>query len=295
MNIVITGSLGHISKPLTENLIKEGHKVTVVSSDIEKSEAIESMGAIPAIGSLENVTFLTNTFQNVDAVYCIIPPNFKEINQVEYYRRIATNYATAIQQSGVKHVVHLSSWGAHLDRGTGIILGSHNSEKIFSQIPSISLVFIRPGSFYYNTFGFINMIKHLGYIGANYGEHDNIVWVHPIDIAAAVSEELLNTSSEKLRIRYVASDEKSAAESAQILGAAIGIPDLQWKLLSVEIVKNILVKNGLPESIASDIVDLNNSIHTGALAEDYNRHKPILGKVKVKDFAEEFAMVYNKK
>jgi hypothetical protein len=29
------------------------------------------------------------------------------------------------------------------------------------------------------------------------------------------------------------------------------------------------------------------------LYEDYNQHKPILGKVKLKDFAKEFADVYN--
>ena len=31
MKIVVTGSLGHISKPLTEELIKKGHSVTIVS------------------------------------------------------------------------------------------------------------------------------------------------------------------------------------------------------------------------------------------------------------------------
>lgn len=36
MKIIITGSLGHISKPLTEELVQKGHAVTVISSNPEK-------------------------------------------------------------------------------------------------------------------------------------------------------------------------------------------------------------------------------------------------------------------
>ena len=36
-----------------------------------------------------------------------------------FYNKIANNYAKAIEQSGVKRVVHLSSIGAHTDKGNG--------------------------------------------------------------------------------------------------------------------------------------------------------------------------------
>ena len=62
MKIIITGSLGHISKPLTIELVKKGHAVTVISSNIEKQNEIKSLGAIAAIGSFEDVDFLRATF-----------------------------------------------------------------------------------------------------------------------------------------------------------------------------------------------------------------------------------------
>ncbi len=34
MKVVITGSLGHISKPLTTELVQKGHEVPVISSTI---------------------------------------------------------------------------------------------------------------------------------------------------------------------------------------------------------------------------------------------------------------------
>lgn len=49
MDIVITGSLGHISKALTQQLVQEGHSVTVISSKAERISEIETLGAKAAI------------------------------------------------------------------------------------------------------------------------------------------------------------------------------------------------------------------------------------------------------
>ena len=50
MNIVLTGSIGNIGRPLTEQLVQKGHSVTVISSAAERRNAIEVMGAKAAIG-----------------------------------------------------------------------------------------------------------------------------------------------------------------------------------------------------------------------------------------------------
>ena len=66
MKIVITGSLGHVSKPLVGMLVQEGHSVKVNSRNIAKQNDIEALGANAAIGSIEDVAFLTNTFKPRD-------------------------------------------------------------------------------------------------------------------------------------------------------------------------------------------------------------------------------------
>src|SRR5699024_10240977 len=164
-------SLGHIGKSLTENLVHEGHDVTVISSTPERQTEIESIGAKAAIGSVEDIDFLTETFTGAEVVYCMVPPNYeKEPDIIKYCKRIGKNYATAIHQSGVKRVVDLSSFGAHHAEGTGIIVGSHRVENILNEIPNITLTHMRPTSFYYNLYGFIGSIKATGSIMANYGE-----------------------------------------------------------------------------------------------------------------------------
>ncbi|MGN6533622.1 MAG: SDR family oxidoreductase [Ginsengibacter sp.] len=69
MQIILTGSLGHISKPVTKILSEQGHLVTVISSKPERQKDIEDLGATAAIGTMEDIHFLTNTFRGADIVY----------------------------------------------------------------------------------------------------------------------------------------------------------------------------------------------------------------------------------
>ncbi len=292
MKIIITGSLGHIGKPLAEELVQKGHTVTVISSKPEKQKDIEALSAVAAIGSLEDVDFLVSTFDGADAVYAMVPPNYTVPDVRTYYRRLGNNYAQAIQRSGVKHVVHLSSFGAHLDKGTGFILGAHDVENILNELSDVAVTHLRPTYFYYNLYNFVDMIKGAGFIGANYGGDDKIVMVDPGDIAAAAAEEL-ETSANGRKVRYVASDERTANEIAHILGAAIGKPDLKWVIFTDEQTQGAMEEKGMPPHIAANFVELGASIHSGALRQDYDLHKPtVLGKVKLADFAKEFAAAF---
>jgi uncharacterized protein YbjT (DUF2867 family) len=295
MKITVTGSLGHISKPLTIELVQKGHYVTVISSSQEKQKEVEDLGAKAAIGSLEDVDFLTENFMGADAVYCMIPPNNytdKNLDLIPYYERIANNYAQAIQNSGVKRVIYLSSIGAHLSHNSGIILGHHAGEAIMDKLENVSISFMRPVGFYYNLLGFIPMIKSQGMIMTNWGADADLVWVSPIDIASAIVEELESQPVGR-KVRYVASDELTGNESAKILGEAIGKPDLEWKIIPSEQMKNGLVAVGLNPNIADGLVEMYESQQNGLLMEDYYKNRPVLGKVKLADYAKEFAKAYN--
>lgn len=292
MNIVITGSLGHIGKPLTDELVQKGHYVTVISSKPERQADIEAAGATAAIGSVEDVTFLTDTFIGADAVFCLIPPNFSEADQIAYYSRVGDNYAQAIEQAGVKRVVDLSSNGAHLANGTGFIVGSHRVENRLNALPNVAVTHIRPGYFYYNLYGFVGMIKAAGFMGANYGGDDRLALVSPVDIAATVADEL-TTPETGQPVRYVVSDDRTCNEVAQVLGRAIGKPDLSWIVISSEQMKQGLEANGVPAHAAAMLVELGAAAHSGILREDYNRHKPVPGRVKLEDFAPAFAAAFS--
>jgi len=150
---------------------------------------------------------------------------------------------------------------------------------------------MRPVGFYYNLFSFIPLIKSQGIIAANYGVEKE-PWVSPLDIAATIAQEIVKPF-EGRKVLYIASEELTGAEVASILGEAIGKPDLKWVVISDEQALNGTLAVGINPKIAEGLVEMNASRRGGVLYQDYQRHRPELGKVKMKDFAKEFVGVYN--
>jgi uncharacterized protein YbjT (DUF2867 family) len=298
MKIVVTGSLGNISKPLTEKLLQNGHEVTVISSSADRQAAIEALGAKAAIGSMEDVNFLTQTFTGADAVYAMeaLPHNAffdHNLDVMEEVIKIGNIYKEAIAASGIKKVIHLSSIGAHAAEGVGILSFHYYVEKIFNELPQdVSIKFMRPVGFYYNLLNFIPTIKATGMIFNNYGGDEKEPWVSPLDIAEVIAEEF-EAPFDGRSIRYIASDELSPNEVAHILGEAIGKPELVWQVVSDEQALSSIVGVGMNPKTAQGFVDMNASRRGGKLYEDYNKHRPTLGKTKLADYVKTFASVYN--
>src|SRR5277367_3867413 len=140
MKITLTGSLGHISKPLAKELIQNGHTVTVISSKAERLKEIEALGTKAALGTMEDVDFLIKAFFGSDIVYVMetLGEGFFFNQNLDYMTsitNIGNNYKQAIEKSGVKKIVHLSSIGAHTDQGNGMLAFHHSVENILKQLP----------------------------------------------------------------------------------------------------------------------------------------------------------------
>jgi uncharacterized protein YbjT (DUF2867 family) len=297
MKITLTGSLGNIGSPLTRDLLSQGHSVKVISSNPEKKAAIEGLGATAAIGSMENADFLIAAFTGADAVYLMEPPvSFfdHKLDIRAYYSGLAQNFVRATLGSGVQHVVHLSSIGGNMSEGNGVLFFHHLVETILRELPAnISLTHVRPLAFYYNLLAYIPGIKNAGKITANYGADDIIPWVSPVDIADVIAGELV-ASGQGRKVRYVVSDELSCNKTASILGEAIGKPGLQWEIITDEQQQSRLIAIGMAPTLAAGLVGMNAAMHSGKLFEDYKQQKPaVFGKVKMVDYAREFAGIFN--
>ncbi len=299
MNIVLTGSLGNIGKPLAAELLQKGHRVTVISSTAERKADIEALGALAALGTMQDAEFLTQTFTGADMVYLMeawegIGSIFDDaVDFVAGFENIGHNYKLAVERSGVRKIVHLSSIGAHTDQGTGSLSLHNRVENILSQLPAdVVIKFMRPVGFYTNIFRYAQTIKAQGAIIQTYGGDRKEPWVSPVDIASAIAEEM-EKPFEKRSVRYLASEELSPNEIASVIGAAIGKPDLKWEVISDEEMLRQMLAAGMNGWIAKGFVDMQAAQRSGSLYEDYYRNRPVLGKTKLKDFAGEFALAYN--
>jgi len=292
LRVVVTGSLGNVGKPLTQTLVEHGHQVTVISSKEDKKQEIRSLGANSAVGSVEDVEFLTNTFKDNDAVYLMIPPNWTGVDAVTWFGTVTDKYVQAIQKTSVKRVVHLSSWGTH---PSGMMNMAKKSEEILNQLPSdIAVTHLRATSFYTNLYMSVPSIKAAGVINNNYGGSDVQVLVHPNDIADVAVEELEKEGAEGKQWRYVSSDERTCDDIAKVLGEAIGKPELKWPRLTDEEYTSLLQKRNTPQHMIDRLVSIGASAHNGTMKEHYMQNRPTLGKIKLEQFAQEFAAAYNK-
>ncbi|MDA6072493.1 NAD(P)H-binding protein [Flavobacterium sp. AC] len=292
MKITISGSLGNIGKPLTTKLVAAGHEVTVITSNNDRVEAIENLGAKAAIGSVSDAKFLKNTFVDADAVFAMTPPNMGRVNIIANTTAAGQAFATAIKETGVKRVVMLSSIGADLSHGNGPIAGLHNIEKIYKTLENVSLTFLRAGFFYTNLYNDVPMIKGAGIIGSNYGATTKIPFVHPEDIAIAVAEELQKIES-GINIRYIVSDVRTPNDVAQTLGLAIGKPELPWIEFTDEQALVGMKEAGLPLEMAELYAEMGSGLRSGKIQEDFLSNKiAIDGKIKLEDFAKEFAVKF---
>jgi uncharacterized protein YbjT (DUF2867 family) len=294
MNYVITGGAGNISAPLVKNLLAAGKRVTVVGRNPDNLKELTQAGATAAIGSVEDVDFLTRTFKDADAVYTMIPPKWDAPQWKKHIGKIGENFATAIKGSSVKYVVNLSSIGAHLPDGVGPVSGLYLAENALNKLEGVNILHLRPSYFYHNLLSNVGLVKQAGIMGGNFAiDNNKFPIVDPQDISAAAFEELTSLKFTGHSVRYVVSDEVSTDAIAKAIGSAIGKPDLAWVKFPDDQALQGMLQAGLSKEVAENYVEMGVALHSGKMAEDYWKNRTgKLGKVKLNDFAKVFAAIY---
>jgi uncharacterized protein YbjT (DUF2867 family) len=288
---VITGSVGHISKPVIEGLSRAGHEVRVITSNKDRVSEIESLGGKALVGSVQDASFVKKAFQNADVVYTMIPPIWQTSNWRASQNEVAKNYVDAIKANNVKYAVNLSSIGAHVGNGVGPVDGLHDFEQLLNATEGLNVKHLRPSFFFYNFLAQIGLIKQAGIMGANWGEGEKVFLVHTNDIAAAALDELLNLKFTGHSVRYIFGDERSGKEIANVLGKAIN-KDLKWAVFTDEEQKQGFLQAGLSETHAQSYTDMGKALRTGIMQNDARKNKPTLSPTKLEDFATEFAAAF---
>jgi uncharacterized protein YbjT (DUF2867 family) len=256
---------------------------------------IEKLGAQPVIGSVEDQQFIVDAFAGADAVYLMIPPSFSALDVKQYIRQVGTQYAHAIRENGVKHVVNLSSVGSHAADGLGPTGANYFVEQQLNTLPDVNVLHLRPGMFMTNFFGAMDMIRHQGMLGNNFDGTVALPLTHPRDIAEAVFEALDNLSFSGKSVRYVVGDVKTGADIADALGNAVGKPDVRWAAFTDQQLLTALMGNGFSEQMATVyMVEIGKALREGSFMTHFHKQaSERVGKTSLVDFAKEFAFAYH--
>ncbi len=292
---VITGATGNTGKPIAEALLKAGHQVRIISRDADKAAALVAQGAEWINGSSTDQATLTKAFEGAKAAYIMIPPSAQAPDFTAYQAEASENIAQAIQSSGLKNAVTLSSLGAHMTSGAGVVQGLHHFENRLNQIQGLNVLHLRPTYFLENTLGQAGAVKAMGMMAGVLRGDLKMPMIATQDIAQYAIKRLqaLDFSGNGVQ-HLLGAQDISYDELAPLYGAAIGKPDLKYVQIPDETFKGIMLKEWYAsESFADRMIEFTQAVNDGRVAAEAPRDAETNTPTTPADFSNVFAHVYN--
>jgi uncharacterized protein YbjT (DUF2867 family) len=197
----------------------------------------------------------------------------------------------AIRDSGVRYVVALSSLGADLTDGTGVIAGLHAQEERLKQLRGVNVLLLRPVSFFENFHEVLPLIKHEGINGDSVAPDLAVPMVATRDIAEAAAKALQARDWTGVAVRELLGPrDLSYSEATHIIGRHIGKPDLHYVQLPYADEANALVQAGMSESFARLYVEMTRAFNERIISP--RRTPENTTTTRFEDFAGELARAY---
>ncbi|EDM38921.1 putative nucleoside-diphosphate-sugar epimerase [Pedobacter sp. BAL39] len=262
--IVVLGATGTVGSKISEILLNEGHLVTLVARHIEKLEKYRELGATLLAADITDVDTLTSAFKTADAAFVLMPDHVKAENVRAYQREVTGKLIEVIQNSGIKYIVNMSSLGAHMHEGTGIMAGTGEQEVRLNQLADVNVIHIRSAYFMENMLRTIGVVKNLGLNGtAADGDHA-IPMVATRDVAKVAAGYLSNLDFNGKVVQAVMGPrDYTLREVTGLIGKAIGKSDLAYVQFPVDQAKQAFLKNGFSEDFVDNLIEMATSIKTG--------------------------------
>ena len=291
--LTIMGATGNIGSKLTNRLLVKNQRVKVIGRSTERLQPYVDRGATAVVGDAGDSDFLAQAFSGSNALFTMIPPDYAAQDFRQYQNEIGRQIATAIEKTGVKHVVNLSSHGAHLAEKTGPIRGLRDQEHRLNQVDSVNILHLRPTFFMENLLMNIDMIKTTGINGGHILGDLPFAMIATEDIAEVAAQHLLERNFSGKTVRELLGPRDiSMEEATRIIGEKIGKPDLQYVHFSRKEYINGLLQAGLSKDMAEQLVELDAGINDRLFASDEPRTEENKTSTDFEQFADYFAQVY---
>ncbi len=261
---VILGASGNTGKVVAETLLDGGQKVRVVGRSKQRLEGFTVLGAEIFEANLADSAAVTKAFNGAKAVNALVPPNLTSTDYRAEQDATTESIAKALEATGVGHVVALSSYGADKADKTGPIAGLHVLEERFSRIPKLNALFLRAGYFMENLLAQPGIIKSFGMMAGPVSADLALPVIATHDIAAAASDALAKLDFRGHQTRELQGQrDLNYLEMAKVIGAAIGIPNLNYVQLPAEQVIQAMTQMGMSKNMATLICEMADGLNGG--------------------------------
>jgi uncharacterized protein YbjT (DUF2867 family) len=188
----ITAATGRIGGHVARGLLEAGHEVRALGRDSGRLEALVRLGATACVGDVRDASFVERAFRGAHAALLLVPPNRSAPDFRRYFGDVGANYATALQNAGVRSAVFISSLGAHDEKYRGLVIVHRDVEQSLNEVADLNIVHLRAPTFFENMFYFLPAILARGTLASPIAPDAPMQSAAVRDVAA-VALQLLET------------------------------------------------------------------------------------------------------
>lgn len=277
---IVSGATGQTGSVAAKSLLAKGLPVRAIVHSEGKGSDLKDLGAEIAVADLRDAESLTKALEGGKALYLMNPPNYQAEDAFAATEKVIKAFRTAIENSPLEKLVVLSSFGGHLESGTGVILTAHLLEQAFKNSDTPT-TFVRAGSFMENWNSVLDAVKNEGVLPSFFQPLDEKVPQVSVEDIGRVAAEAMLENSEGVQIKELMYQPYSPNEVAEafskVLGRevkAVAVPAEQWA--------NILQTFATPKN-AEALAEMYQAINSGYLT--FETEKQVEGKVTIEDYA----------
>jgi len=265
--IAIMGATGNVGGKIATILAKKKESIRVISRSADRLQPLLGKTVTTFAGDASDTEFLVKAFNDVDAVFALIPPNPTAPDFMRYADTIGQSIVRALEITKVKYVVYLSSVGAELaGEETGPIKGLHNMEERLSRIKGLNVVYMRAGYFMENLLWNIDLIRSKDITGSAIRGDLKISMIATKDIAVYAAERLAKRDFTGSSVRYLLGQrDLTLTEASGIIGSKISKPGLPYIMFPYDEAEKAMVAMGLSPDMSKTYVEMARAFNEGTI------------------------------
>ena len=257
--VVIMGATGQVGGVVLERLKARGVPVRVVARDPSRAA---QLGVEVVRADASDEAGLAAAFAGAEAAFVMLVPPPGAADVLAAARASALAIAAAVRTAHVPHVVALSSAGAHLAGGNGIVQALHDFEAALAGAAP-SLAFLRPGNFMENWAAMLPTVQEAGVLPSALlplGHKSEIV--SALDVGRTAAELLFDPRPGTHIVNLAGPAEYSAMDAAAVFSALLGKEVTAVPSSRDETIAGLMAA-GLGADYAAKLADLNDAVNAG--------------------------------
>ncbi|RFU43425.1 NmrA family transcriptional regulator [Actinomadura logoneensis] len=257
--IVITAPTGQIGRRLVDTLLDAGAPVRLIARDPARLPARVHESAEIVQGTHSDKDVLTKALANADGVFWLVPPTPTAPSVEGHFDAFTRPFCEAVTETGVGHVVGVSSLGRTVARNAGQISATVTMDRMI-EATGVSYRALEMPGFMDNMLWNVPSLKAEGVFTSAIDPDRKEPSVATRDIAAVAARLLLDTTWDGQEgVQVLGPEDISANDMARVMSDVLERP-IRCRRISPEEYGAALTSHGATEAWARGLVDMMTAI-----------------------------------